>query len=164
MYVLLRAIRSYQVQQKWLYYEIYKEIWHVLALGFRTHLLRPELKNCNNKEHFQALLSWCCSSICHSLVYKFQCPSVSFCCLSVCPSPGNPASRWTRQDRTGQDRTGQDRTYYQLVILNWGLGFLGLGIGDLNSQSLILKTPIPNLKSPFGNFITNWWFSLLVLY
>ena len=31
--------------------------------------------------------------------------------------------------------------------------FLRLGIGDL-------KTPIPNSKSPIGNFITNWWYPL----
>ena len=36
--------------------------------------------------------------------------------------------------------------------LNWGLVFLGLGIGDLNLQSPILKTPIPNSKSPIGHF------------
>ena len=36
--------------------------------------------------------------------------------------------------------------------------FLRLGI------TLILKTPIPNSKSPVGHSITNWLFSLLVLY
>ena len=53
---------------------------------------------------------------------------------------------------------------YQLLILNWGMAFLGLGIGYLNPQSPVLKTPIPNLKSPIGHFITNRWFPLLVLY
>ena len=53
-------------------------------------------------------------------------------------------------------------------MTNWcfwiGDFFLGLGIEDLNPQSLILKTTIPNSKSPIGNFITIWWSSLLFLY
>ena len=50
-----------------------------------------------------------------------------------------------------------------MVILNWGMVFLGLGIGDLNPQSSILKAPIPNsnspivISSPIGYF--NFYFS-----
>ena len=35
----------------------------------------------------------------------------------------------------------------KLVIFSLGLVFLGLGIGNLNPKSPILKTPIPNKKN-----------------
>ena len=47
------------------------------------------------------------------------------------------------------------------MILNLGLGFLGLGIGDWGfsiedwAKINMGKTPIPNLKLPIGDFITN---------
>ena len=45
-----------------------------------------------------------------------------------------------------------------LRIGNWGFRIKDLGKINMG------KTPIPNSKSPIGYVITNWRFSLLVLY
>ena len=72
--------------------------------------------------------------------YYFESPQCFWYCFLASSEQTAPSGR-----QWGVEHTR--RPVDLLVILNWGLMFFGLVIGDL-------KTPMPNSKSPIGHFIT----------
>ena len=129
---------------------------HKKTLAKKAHTLFSfpvkHIKIFDNIYKIQKFLRWSWASLTRTKIYS----TLLFGCRQPLGTPQHYFIRELKVELTNWWSNDQ------LVILNWGLVLLAFGIGDLNPQFQILKTPIPNDKSPIGNFITIWWFPLLV--